>query len=74
MTTPVTAPDGPRWVSVAFAARAIGEHRQQLQRMIANGTFPRRYVDLTGAHPRILLADGLERAVKGCKRFRYDGN
>ena len=74
MTTPVTAPDGPRWVSVAFAARAINEHRQQLQRMIRNGTFPRRYVDLTGTHPRILLADGLERAVKGCKRFRYDGN
>ena len=60
-------------MSVALAARAIGEHRQQLQRMIKAGTFPRSYLDTSGAHPRILLADGLERAVKGSKQFRYYG-
>jgi len=68
-----TAPDGPQWVTVSAAARYLGEHRQQLQRMIRIGTFPRRYLDTSGAHPRILIAEGLARAVSGSKRIRFTG-
>ena len=68
-----TAPHGPQWVTVSAAARYLGEHRQQLQRMIRIGTFPRRYLDTSGAHPRILIAEGLARAVSGSKRIRFTG-
>lgn len=70
MNNATTSQQGPRWVSISEAARAIGEHRQQLQRMIANGTFPHRHLDRTGPRTRILLTDDLARKVQGSKRLR----
>jgi hypothetical protein len=66
----VTTPEGPRWVNISEAARELGEHRQQIQRMIRIGTFPHTHLDLTGRHPRILLTDDLARKVAGSKRLR----
>lgn len=66
----VTSPDAPRWVTVAEAAREIGEHRTQLHRMISNGTFPHTHLDRSGPRTRILLTPDLARKVQGCKRLR----
>ena len=66
----VRTPEGPRWVSISEAARQLGEHRQQLQRMIRNGTFPHTHLDRTGPRVKILMTDDLARKVAGCKRLR----
>lgn len=66
----VTTPEGPRWVSISEAARQLGEHRQQLQRMIRNGTFPHTHLDRTGPRVKILMTPDLARKVAGCKRLR----
>lgn len=68
-----TTPDGPRWVTIAEAARALGEHRQQIHRMIRIGTFPRSHLDQSGPRTRILLTPELPRKVLNSKRIRYNG-
>ena len=73
-TNATTTPDGPRWVSIAEAARILGEHRQQLSRMIhTSGTFPLSHLDRTGPRIKILITDDLARKVAGSKRIRFDG-
>ena len=57
-------------MSISEAARELGEHRQQLQRMIRNGTFPHTHLDRTGPRVKILLTDDLARKVAGSKRLR----
>jgi hypothetical protein len=70
----VTTPDGPRWVSISEAARLLGEHRQQISRMIhSSGTFPHRHLDRSGPQIRVLWTDDLARKVAGSKRVRLPG-
>lgn len=58
------------WLSVTEAARVLGEHRQQLQRMLSSGRIPRRLIS-PGKPPRLRL-EGLAEAVRGAKRRRID--
>lgn len=58
------------WLNLSDAARAIGEHRQQLQRMLKAGKIPRRLVRDTS--PPMLRLEGLAEAVAGAKRRRID--
>lgn len=58
------------WLNLSDAARAIGEHRQQLQRMLKAGKIPRRLVRDTS--PPMLRLEGLAEAVAGGKRRRID--
>jgi len=76
MATPsaTTTARGPEWISIAECARRLGEHRQQLSRMIhTTGTFPNSHVDRSGARIKILWTDDLARKVAGSKRVRFDG-
>jgi hypothetical protein len=76
MATPsaTTTPDGPEWISIAECARRLGEHRQQLSRMVhVTGTFPHTHLDRTGTRIKILWTDDLGRMVAGSKRVRFDG-
>ncbi len=66
----MTTSGNPQWVSIAVAAEALGEHRQQLYRMIRIGTFPRGHVDQTGSRVMVLLTDDLGRKLKNGKRLR----
>ena len=69
-----TTPAGPEWISVAECARRLGEHRQQLSRMIhTTGTFPLSHLDRSG--PRILIrwTPELARKVQGSKQVRFSG-
>ena len=58
------------WLNVTDAAKAIGEHRQQLYRMLRSGRIPDRLVRNT--QPPMLRLEGLAEAVKGGKRHRID--
>lgn len=58
------------WLSVSAAARAIGEHRQQLQRLMQAGKIPRRLI--SNSKPAQLRLEGLAEAVAGAKRHRID--
>ena len=58
------------WLSVTAAAEAIGEHRQQLHRMLKAGKIPRRLVRDTS--PPQLRLEGLAEAVQAGKRRRID--
>jgi len=76
MATPsaTTTARGPEWISIAECARRLGEHRQQLSRMIhTTGTFPHTHLDRSGARVLILWTDDLARKVAGSKRIRFDG-
>lgn len=76
MATPnaTTTPAGPEWITVAECARRLGEHRQQISRMIhQTGTFPRSHLDRTGPRVRILWSPELGRKVLNSKRVRYNG-
>jgi hypothetical protein len=61
---------GETWLNVSEAARAIGEHRQQLHRMMKSGRIPRRLIRDTS--PPQLRLEGLAAAVAGGKRRRID--
>jgi hypothetical protein len=58
------------WLTVAAAARAIGEHRNQVARMLKAGKIPRRLIG-PGSPPKLRL-EGLAQAVAGGKRHRID--
>lgn len=58
------------WLNLTDAARAIGEHRQQLQRMLRAGKIPKRLIQDTS--PPMLRLEGLAEAVAGAKRRRID--
>ena len=58
------------WLNLSDAARAIGEHRQQLQRMLKAGKIPKRLIRDTS--PPMLRLEGLAEAVQGGKRRRVD--
>ena len=58
------------WLNLTDAARAIGEHRQQLQRMLRAGKIPKRLIRDTS--PPMLRLEGLAEAVAGAKRRRID--
>ena len=70
----VTTPAGPEWISISEAARRLGEHRQQLSRMVhTTGTFPNSHLDQSGSRIKILWTDDLARKVAGSKRVRVRG-
>ena len=70
----VTAPDGPEWITISECARRVGEHRQQLSRMINQcGTFPHTHLDRTGTRIKILWTADLARKIGGSKRIRLPG-
>lgn len=58
------------WLNVSDAARAIGEHRQQLHRMLKAGRIPKRLIRDTS--PPMLRLEGLAEAVQQGKRRRID--
>jgi hypothetical protein len=69
-----TTARGPEWITISECARRLGEHRQQISRMIhTTGTFPHRHVDRSGARIKILWTDDLARKVQGSKRIRLNG-
>jgi hypothetical protein len=69
-----TTAAGPEWITIAECARRLGEHRQQLSRMIHfTGTFPLSHLDRTGPRIRILWTPELARKVQGSKRIRFNG-
>ena len=73
-TSATTTAEGPQWISVAECARRLGEHRQQISRMIhQTGTFPHTHLDRSGARIKILWTDDLARKVAGSKRIRFNG-
>ena len=73
-TNATTTAKGPEWISIAECARRLGEHRQQISRMIhTTGTFPHSHVDRSGARIKVLWTDDLARKVAGSKRIRFDG-
>ena len=72
--TATTTPTGPEWISIAECARRLGEHRQQISRMVhETGSFPHTHIDRTG--PRILIrwTPDLARKVAGSKQIRFSG-
>jgi hypothetical protein len=74
LATTTTTAAGPEWITIAECARRLGEHRQQLSRMIHDtGTFPLAHLDRTG--PRVLIRWAPDRArkVQGSKRGRFSG-
>ena len=69
-----TTPAGPEWISVAECARRLGEHRQQISRMVhQTGAFPHTHLDRTGPRIKILWTPDLAGKVAGSKRIRFDG-
>jgi len=73
-TSAVTTPAGPEWISIAECARRLGEHRQQLSRMIhTTGTFPHTHLDMSGPRVRIRWTPDLAAKVAGSKRVRFNG-
>ena len=70
----VTAPDGPEWITISECARRLGEHRQQISRMIhTTGTFPHTHLDRSGQKIKIRWTADLARKVAGSKRIRLPG-
>ena len=70
----VTAPDGPEWITISECARRLGEHRQQVSRMIwTTGTFPHTHLDRSGPRIKILWTADLARKIAGSKRIRLPG-
>jgi hypothetical protein len=68
-----TAARGPEWITISECARRLGEHRQQISRMVhTTGTFPHTHIDRTGTRIKILWTDDLPRKVAGSKRIRLD--
>ena len=73
-TSATTTAKGPEWITIAECARRLGEHRQQISRMIhTTGTFPNSHVDRTGSRIMIIWTDDLARKVAGSKRIRFSG-
>ena len=70
----VTAPDGPEWITISECARRVGEHRQQISRMVwTTGTFPHTHLDRTGTRIKILWTAGLAQKIANSKRIRLPG-
>jgi hypothetical protein len=73
-TSATTTARGPEWITISECARRLGEHRQQISRMIhTTGTFPHSHIDRTGGRIMIIWTDDLARKVQGSKRIRFDG-
>ena len=69
-----TTARGPEWITISECARRLGEHRQQISRMIhTTGTFPHSHIDRTGGRIMILWTADLAWKVQGSKRIRFDG-